>query len=64
MTTTTTRTTQLVKGFKRVWRDLDYVQRRMLDIRLGMPLEELGARAPAHAPSDELEGLFRRSPDS
>lgn len=64
MTTTKTRATRVARGFKRVWRDMDYAQRRMLDIRLGMPLEELRARAPARARSHELEALLRRSPDS
>lgn len=44
--------------------DISYAQRRMMEIRLGLPPEELRRRAPAHTRADELEALFRSSPDS
>ena len=64
MTTTKSRAIRMARGFKRAWRDMDYAQRRMLEIRLGMPLEEVRVREPARAQINELESLFRRSPGS
>lgn len=61
MTTTKSRPIRMARGLKRAWKDTEYAQRRMLDIRLGMPLEELRVREPARAQVHELEALFRRS---
>jgi hypothetical protein len=38
MRTTAIRTAQTARRVKRVWAELDYAQRRLLEIRTGVPL--------------------------
>jgi hypothetical protein len=43
---------------KRVWEELDYAQRRLLEIRTGIPFGEDDKRARRRAEIDELEALY------
>ncbi len=56
-TTIWSRITRTIGQFKEVWAEFDYAQRRLLEIRLGVPM--LPSERPKIAASiDELEALY------
>ncbi len=58
-TTKTSRIGQIVGHVSRVWGEMDYAQRRLLEIRTGA---ELTRREPAPISIDELERLYAYGP--
>lgn len=58
-TTKTSRLGQIVSDISRVWEEMDYAQRRLLEIRTGV---ELTRREPAPINIDELERLYAYQP--
>jgi hypothetical protein len=55
--TTASRATQTIGRVKELWEEFDYAQRRMLEIRMGVPM--LRSERPKTAASiDELEALY------
>lgn len=63
MTTATTprgtsRVSRAIDDVKRVWRELDYAERRMLELRTGIPFTEETKRAEAIRQVDELEAAY------
>ncbi len=52
---TTSRARRIINCVTQVWSELDYAQRRLLEIRTGV---QLTRREPARIGTDELEALF------
>ncbi len=59
MTTIKTQAQQTIVALKGVWADMNYAQRRMLDIRLGLPPEDSGQDDGKGARIEQLEALYR-----
>lgn len=60
-TTTGWRETQIITRLKELWAELDYAQRRLLEVRTGVPM--LPPERPRSAASiEDLEALYARSP--
>ncbi len=55
MTATLSRASRIVRRFRRTWAEMDYAQRRMIEIRTGVPQ----AGGPSRVTVDELERLYR-----
>ena len=60
MSTIKSLASRTIGGLKQTWEEMDYAQRRMLEIRLGLPLDEPTITDSRH-PVDELETLWHRS---
>ena len=54
------RASHTIRRIRHTWNELDYAQRRLLEIRTGIPMTPQGERAQARAESRELEVLFAR----
>ena len=54
------RVTRIIRRTKAVWDECDYSQRRLLEIRTGIPFTPEGERALARAEVRELEAAFAR----
>jgi hypothetical protein len=56
-TTTGSRATRTIGRVKELWAEFDYAQRRLLEVRMGVPM--LPSERPKMAASiDELEALY------
>ena len=62
MSTIKTLASRTIGGIKQTWGDMDYAQRRMLEIRLGIPLDEQRIAETSRADLESLETLWRTSP--
>lgn len=49
-----------VQRLKNAWADMDYAQRRLVEIRLGIPPERSARRRKERAQIEELEALYRQ----
>jgi hypothetical protein len=59
------RASHTIRRIKHTWGELDYAQRRLFEIRTGIPVTPEGERAQARAETRELEVLFAREhPDA
>jgi hypothetical protein len=63
MTTETTprersRLSRAIGDVKRIWRELDYAERRMFELRTGIPFTAATKRAEANRVIDELEAVY------
>ena len=54
------RASHTIRRTKKIWAELDYAQRRLLEIQTGIPMTPEAQRAQARAESHELEVLFTR----
>ena len=54
------RAKQTLRRINQTWSELDYAQRRLFEVRTGIPVTPEGARAQARAEAHELEVLFAR----
>ena len=54
------RASHTIRRIKQNWAEMDYAQRRMFEIRTGIPVTPEGTRVQARAESHELEVLFAR----
>ncbi len=54
------RASHTIRRIKQTWNELDYAQRRLFEVRTGIPATPEGERAQARAESRELEVLFAR----
>ena len=62
MSTIKTNALRTVRQLKQTWHEMNYVQRRALEIRLGLPLDDPTGAESRRGDPDELEVLFRTSP--
>lgn len=56
MTATATR---LARRARRIWAELDYAQRRLFEIRTGVPIESRHMHRGDQATVEQLERLYR-----
>jgi hypothetical protein len=54
------RASHTIRRIKQTWSELDHAQRRLFEVRTGIPVTPEGERAQARAESRELELLFAR----
>jgi hypothetical protein len=54
----TSRVSRAIGCVKRIWGELDYAERRMLELRTGIPFTAATKRAEAIRLVDELEALY------
>ena len=54
------RASHTIRRIKRTWAEIDYAERRLLEIRTGIPMTPTGERAQARVESHELELLLAR----
>jgi BMFP domain-containing protein YqiC len=52
------RVTRIARQVKHVWDELDYAQRRMFEVRTGIPVTPEGERALARAEITKLEAVL------
>jgi hypothetical protein len=52
------RASHTIRRIKHSWAEMDYAQRRLFEIRTGIPMTPEGTRAQARAESHELEVAF------
>ena len=57
-TATTSGVRQTIKRVRRVWSELDYAQRRLFEIRTGVPVTEPDERSRPASTVEELEALY------
>lgn len=57
-TMTESRTSHTIGRVKQIWSELDYAQRRLFEIRTGVPSTAPGKRPTDQARVDELERLY------
>jgi hypothetical protein len=58
MSTSASRAGRAITRIRRTWAELDYAQRRLLEIRTGIPFSDDEKRARRWAEIDELEALY------
>jgi hypothetical protein len=54
------RASHTIRRIKHSWAEMDYAQRRLFEVRTGIPMTPEGTRVQARADSHELEVLFAR----
>lgn len=58
MSRATSRVSRAIGGVKRIWGELNYADRRMLELRTGIPFTAATERAEALRLIDKLEALY------
>jgi hypothetical protein len=62
-TKVTSRASKIIAWLRETWAEMDYAQRRMIELRAGVPLPRV---PPVRAEADQLEALYAlpsREPD-